>query len=51
MEDFKKIANYMIGDSVDYDKPLDIGTAYKLLRQMVKKPSAANYSVEMRLDK
>ena len=40
LDDFKKVANMLIGgDSKDYDQPVEINTAYKLLRQVMKKSS------------
>ena len=51
IDDFKKVANQMIGDSQEYEKPLDINTAYKLLRQMVKKPDFSTQQVEALLNK
>ena len=51
VDEFKKVASHMIGDSQEYDKPLDINTAYKLLRQMVKKPDSSTQQVEAILNK
>jgi hypothetical protein len=51
VDEFKKMASQMIGDSVDYDKPLDINTAYKLLRQMVKQPGFSTQAVESLLNR
>lgn len=46
LEDFKKIANMLIGDSKDYDQPVELNTAYKLLRQVVKKSAVNEKSLE-----
>lgn len=51
LEDFKKIANMLIGDSKDYDQPVELNTAYKLLRQVVKKSAVNEKSLESQLNR
>ena len=51
LDDFKKIANLLIGDSKDYEQPLEINTAYKLLRQAVKKNHASDKTLDSLLSK
>lgn len=50
-EDLKRVASQLIGEGVDYDKAIDINTAYKLLRQMVKKPGGATQTVDSFLNR
>lgn len=51
LDDFKKVANMLIGgDSKDYDQPVEINTAYKLLRQVMKK-STVDKTLESQLSK
>ena len=51
LDDFKKIANMLIGDSKDYEQPLEINTAYKLLRQAVKKNHGSDKTLDSYLSK
>ncbi len=50
LDDFKKVANMLIGDSKDYDQPVELNTAYKLLRQVMKK-SSVDKTLESQLSK
>lgn len=51
LDEFKKVANMLIGgESKDYDQPVEINTAYKLLRQVMKK-SSVDKTLESHLSK
>jgi len=51
LEDFKKVANQLIGDSKDYEQPVEVTTAYKLLRQAMKKTNVNDKTLESQLSK
>lgn len=38
LEDFRKLARSLLGQDVDYDKPLDIQSAYRQLKHAIKFP-------------
>jgi len=51
LEDFKKVANQLIGDSKDYEQPVEVTQAYKLLRQAMKKTNVNDKTLESQLSK